>query len=1025
MVGIVRRAAAAFVLLAVVFGFPLLMLATVGNPWPPGGVDEILLVSDRAILGAVAAFGWLIWAQLVACAVAEIPPAMHGEALGARRLPIALPVQQQLMRTLVRIVFAAGVTSAALTPTFTESTAASDVPLLTEPAPSVSTGRAAADDVRTVTTATGDTLWGLAETHLGDGMRWREIADLNRGRTMSDGRVLTDPASIEPGWELLLPADAVNVHPSRNRTEVVVDAGDNLSAIAEQELGDANDWPKLYDANRTVIGDDPDLIQPGQVLHLSKAADKTLAVTPPAEPSSPVTPPAPSTSMPVAPSTDRPQQSRDQSVEQVELSSNDPSSTEFSVLRALLASGIFLAGGAMALLVANRRRQLHERRAGRAIASMPKELTEVEQAVIEHGTDAQRDVEFLDRALRSLAASSRVAGTPLPAVGAAVMSQDGLALLLLEPSSGPTPEGWATDSPGTTWTLPRDATLETDLCEQAPPYPALVTVGIDDIGRTWLVDLEATGMSGIYGPKEQVADLTRFLVAELVVNAWSEHADVLLVDQFAAELVDLNPYRLRPLDHETAVRRAARLGMEQAASESATDVTLLDLRRDNRNGDSTGPLILVMGPDNTGEIDEVDEQVDRVARSQVVVLYRNPTGREKTPPVVEVTGDGLARLPRWNVTVRPHLLPSVEAEAMAAMIASTRDLTDQPVPPAPESSRLSGYGRADGMLTDEFTEPRRPDEHDGASVLADPDKEYVSVAATTGDQLEALAPSLAADARAELDAHDPELVTDVEDWLNPSSKRPKVHVLGPIDVTSTTGVEPQAIRNVLATIEFLVYLAHQDQPVPAERIADLFGWTSQTVQNRARDARKLLGPADQDDKWLPRTRTNVSGGSTRAIQGYRLDRGEGGVLVDADLFTRLRLRAQKRGEDGFEDLLTALSLVRGEPYTGIRPSRSRWLIEGERHDQILTCAIDDLAHTVAIRANRDGDTDLVHRAAETAHRANPNSHIAWLDLATVTEIEHGRRAAEDLIRTHVVGDDEDDLPGHIERILDQRNWLTG
>jgi hypothetical protein len=613
----------------------------------------------------------------------------------------------------------------------------------------------------------------------------------------------------------------------------------------------------------------------------------------------------------------------------------------------------------------------------------------------------------------------------LPAVVAAVISEDGLALLLTEPSSGRIPDAWATDSPGTTWTLPRDATLEPDIYAQAPPYPALVTVGIDDTGRTWLVDLEATGMCGIYGPKAQVADLTRFLVAELAVNAWSEHADVLLSDQFAAELVDLNPYRLRALDHETAVRRAARLGREQVASESGSDPTLLDLRRDNRNGDSTGPLILVMGPDDHGEIDEIDEQVGRVARSQVVVLYRNPTGREKNPPIVELTGDGLARLPAWNVTIRPHLLPCIEAEAMAAMIASTRDLADQPVPAASESSRLSGYGRADGTLREEFTEPRRPEERDPASVLADPDKEYVSVAATTSDQLAALAPSLADEARAELDAHDPELVADLEDWFDPTSSRPKVYVLGPIDVTSTTGVDPGTIRNAPATIEFLVYLAHQGQPVPAERIADLFGWTSQTVQNRARDARKLLGPADQDDKWLPRTRANVSSGSIRSVQGYRLERGEGGVLVDADLFTRLRLRAQKRGEAGFEDLLTALTLVRGEPYTGIRPSRSRWLIEGERHDQILTCAIDDLGHTVAIRANRDGDTDLVHRAAETAHRANPNSHIAWLDLATVIEIEHGRRAAEDLIRRHVIGDDEDDLPGHIARILDQRDWLTG
>jgi nucleoid-associated protein YgaU len=47
-----------------------------------------------------------------------------------------------------------------------------------------------------------------------------------------------------------------------------VDSGDNLSAIAEQELGDANRWREIYDLNKDVIGDNPDLIQPGMELKL-------------------------------------------------------------------------------------------------------------------------------------------------------------------------------------------------------------------------------------------------------------------------------------------------------------------------------------------------------------------------------------------------------------------------------------------------------------------------------------------------------------------------------------------------------------------------------------------------------------------------------------------------------------------------------------------------------------------------------------------------------------------------------------
>jgi nucleoid-associated protein YgaU len=52
----------------------------------------------------------------------------------------------------------------------------------------------------------------------------------------------------------------------------VVAHGDSLSKIAKHHLGHANDWRKIYEANRDVIGDDPDLIKPGQRLRIPKAS---------------------------------------------------------------------------------------------------------------------------------------------------------------------------------------------------------------------------------------------------------------------------------------------------------------------------------------------------------------------------------------------------------------------------------------------------------------------------------------------------------------------------------------------------------------------------------------------------------------------------------------------------------------------------------------------------------------------------------------------------------------------------------
>lgn len=54
--------------------------------------------------------------------------------------------------------------------------------------------------------------------------------------------------------------------------EYVVQPGDTLRSIAQQELGDAGLWPRVYDDNRDAIGPDPDALRPGTVLRLRRAA---------------------------------------------------------------------------------------------------------------------------------------------------------------------------------------------------------------------------------------------------------------------------------------------------------------------------------------------------------------------------------------------------------------------------------------------------------------------------------------------------------------------------------------------------------------------------------------------------------------------------------------------------------------------------------------------------------------------------------------------------------------------------------
>ncbi|MBM7489483.1 hypothetical protein JOD64_000705 [Micromonospora luteifusca] len=51
-------------------------------------------------------------------------------------------------------------------------------------------------------------LYAIALKTLGNGNRYHEIADLNRGRRQPDDDVLTDALTVKPGWILVLPAGA-------------------------------------------------------------------------------------------------------------------------------------------------------------------------------------------------------------------------------------------------------------------------------------------------------------------------------------------------------------------------------------------------------------------------------------------------------------------------------------------------------------------------------------------------------------------------------------------------------------------------------------------------------------------------------------------------------------------------------------------------------------------------------------------------------------------------------------------------
>lgn len=233
-------------LVVVLAGVPLLLLAVAGSPipghWPSATeVGQALLSPDdgRLLAAVLAILAWLGWAAVAESVGVEAAAYARGRA--ARRLPGLGPIQL----VTARLVAAAAVVLCAPTaPMFGAAAAMANTPSVSLAAAPVAqravaavdgmspaltipeTGTAVATEtappspapehvyeVRPLHDGHRDTLWSIAAEHLGDPLRWPEIAELNRGRPQPDGGKLLDPHWIRPGWRLVLPIDATGLTP--------------------------------------------------------------------------------------------------------------------------------------------------------------------------------------------------------------------------------------------------------------------------------------------------------------------------------------------------------------------------------------------------------------------------------------------------------------------------------------------------------------------------------------------------------------------------------------------------------------------------------------------------------------------------------------------------------------------------------------------------------------------------------------------------------------------------------------------
>ena len=468
-----RSLLSGLVLAAVIIGLPAALLATVGPPPLPIGVDMSVLftqaVSFDVVVGVLIWVLYLAWLQFTVCTLVEAASAIKGHGVPGH-VPLSGGMQS-LVRRLIASVLLLGAVSGPV--------AAAAAPVAEEPTPAVAVSQdvssqqpVAADDSQADGAATAsqgadsdhqymrymvngveldqeigaqlvgqrvyivqppegryhDNLWDIAERNLGEGRAYSQIYDLNAGRAQPDGGSLELARLIQPGWLLVMPESATSVA----RVEAIpTTPAPAPAAPTPQQQEEGNHIP-------AGLGQDLRDIAPVQMPAIG------------------------------------------------------------SLLAASLVSG----------LVA-RRRWL--------AGAFNEDSAELER-LLRVGADESRS-RRLDAVLRSL---DDLPGSPRPY--AVAIDDDACYLRMARPLPD-APAPWRAQQEGMTWAL--RAGQEPPLKDRPCPLPGLVTVGRTPEGADILIDLAfADGDVIVTGDPAMAAEVVSALALELCTNPWSRDADV-------------------------------------------------------------------------------------------------------------------------------------------------------------------------------------------------------------------------------------------------------------------------------------------------------------------------------------------------------------------------------------------------------------------------------------------------------------------------------------------------------------------
>jgi LysM domain len=938
---LIRGLTALATTVALLFVVPFLLARFGGWPLPHGvptvggltkGLTQELQVSH--VIKALLVVCWTAWLALAWSLLSELAALRSGRTPRPRRS--LAPFQLCAGRLVAGITLLVSMSSTATT-----MASAAPLPVRSEPvvlvqaAPATTAPRVEATPTRPVAVAQGsvvvqprDSLHRLAEVHLGDAMRWREIWDLNRDHTMADGTTFTRPEIIRPGWVLQLPAAPISVTTSPTRsavspTTITVAPGDDLSGLAATHLGDEDKWHDIFEANKgrqfgDVTFDQPDIIMPGWELNLP--AEPSTSVAAPITPTVDSAPITVATTVPTAkvemPSVDSAISSGIGSGAAVGVAASPTPTTtaaaptpsistattiapssqddaDWTIARTAtgLAGATLLTTGISLMLATRRRRRLRSMGVNHRLPAPHPDSVAAAEAV-RLGADAAI-VTRIDMALRVLAATVGAAGKvnasvvfdsaadiewrpELPQPLAVLVLASGDIELMLDRSFVATAAPFTATDDDTILRLSA-AVPTADLASvgamMPSPCPTLTMIGSTaraDGHADLYLNLEALGGLCVAGDRSQTHDILRAVTASLAVSSLGDRSQILV--------------------HGLAL-------------ESFADATNLDVT------------------------------TDLTSAVQQALAYTN--GRRQAEP--DTAGFVLrATQPEdaWEVAV----VVSTDADDALAAAATAAGVVVVATAPIV------------GVVTTLTDTP--------AGWLLTPFNLVVTPVALTAVTLAGVA-TLLDDASAPPEVLPVPVVETLPDPYNERDWNFLVRVLGPVDVVSRTHDEVEFER--AKALELVVWLAqHRTNPARVSARTALWQVNVQdaTFANVVSDARRSLArslaPADGYD-WIARN------------MGDRIPLHDS-VLTDVELVeARLAWARRCEGPAAIDVLRPAVEMLRDQPYAG---TDYMWPDEDALPSGLTHLATSTTAE-LAQRCLDAGDIDGVFAATATGLRILP------------------------------------------------------